>query len=341
MKKNNKSKIDIILEKIFLNLNNRQIKALNYRFGLNSGKELTLQEIGDKLNITRERARQIIKRSLDKIKYVLKSELNEILVFTEEYLKRVGGLRLEDTLLKDVLIYFKDNSKFNYKKLKFFYLAINFPLYYKEDENFRSFLYLDKDSLNKIKDFNKNLLTFFKTKDKNEILEKKFYLEIFKFFSDFNFISILKNFSFNAFGDFGLVSWSEIKPKNIRDKVYLILKKTKKPLHFKDIVREINKYKFDKKKAYFYTVHNELIKDDRFVLVGRGVYGLKEDGYLPGTVKELISYFLKKHGPLTKDKIIELINQQRILKRQTIILNLQNSKNFKRLADGRYFLKEV
>jgi DNA-directed RNA polymerase delta subunit len=55
---------------------------------------------------------------------------------------------------------------------------------------------------------------------------------------------------------------------------YLSLREHKKPLYFKDIVSEIYN-KFDKK-VNPATCHNELIRDKRFILVGRGIYGLKE-----------------------------------------------------------------
>ncbi|MEM4648173.1 MAG: sigma factor-like helix-turn-helix DNA-binding protein [Candidatus Pacearchaeota archaeon] len=343
MKENNLKykKIDEILEKTFSILNNRQIKIINYRYGFQDGKEKTLQEIGDKFNITRERVRQILKRVNEKIKKDLLIFAEELINFSKNYLEKVGGVREEEIFLKDILAYFQDISKNNLKKLKFIYLVLGYPFYYEEDDNFKSFWYLKETDLKKIKKFHEDLMKFFESKNKEDILEKKIHLKYFKDFNILNMLNISKKVGVNLFGDFGLIDWIEIKPKNIRDKIYLVLKKSKKPLHFREIVKEINRLKFDHKKAYPQTVHNELIKDERFVLVGRGIYSLKEFGYLPGTAKELITYFLKKHGPLTKNEVIDLINQQRILKRQTIILNLQNNKNFKRLKDGRYYVKEI
>ena len=95
--------------------------------------------------------------------------------------------------------------------------------------------------------------------------------------------------------------WPEISPKTVRDKIYLVLKKNDEPLHFETIARRINEVKFDDgQKALGPTVHNELIKDDRFVLVGRGMYGLQERGYEPGIAREVIAKVLKEKGPLTR-----------------------------------------
>jgi len=80
----------------------------------------------------------------------------------------------------------------------------------------------------------------------------------------------------NNFGYWGSTASHEIKPKTVNDKIYLILKNTGHPLHFTEIAQKINEIKFDKKSANPATVHNELILDSRYVLTGRGMYGLKE-----------------------------------------------------------------
>ena len=122
----------------------------------------------------------------------------------------------------------------------------------------------------------------------------------------------------------------------MRDKAYLILKKEKKPLHFLDIAKNINKVSFDGKIAHPPTVHNELIRDKRFVLVGRGIYGLREHGFMPGTARDTIARLLASRGPMEKDKIVNMVLSERFLKPNTIFLNLQNRKYFKKLNDGRY-----
>ncbi len=87
------------------------------------------------------------------------------------------------------------------------------------------------------------------------------------------------------------------------------------------------------------TVHNELIRDNRFILVGRGEYGLKEwSQYSGGTVKEVITEILKKaKKALTKEEIIEEVLKRKNVRKQTVIINLSN-KAFKRTKDGRYAL---
>ncbi len=92
----------------------------------------------------------------------------------------------------------------------------------------------------------------------------------------YSLMQSVKNLEQNKYGEWGIADWEEIKPKTVNDKIYLILKHEANPLHFTEIAKRINEMKFDKKTANAATVHNELILDDRYVLVNRGTYGLKE-----------------------------------------------------------------
>ena len=96
------------------------------------------------------------------------------------------------------------------------------------------------------------------------------------------------------------------------------------------------------RKANIATVHNELIKDSRFVLVGRGLYALKEWGYEPGVVKEVIAKVLRAEDkPLTKEEVFQKVLKQRLIKENTILLNLQDKSCFFKDEAGRYTIKEA
>jgi hypothetical protein len=114
------------------------------------------------------------------------------------------------------------------------------------------------------------------------------------------------------------------------------MRKHGSPIHFLDIAKLIEK--LFNKKAHIATTHNELIKDKRFVLVGRGLYALAEWGYLSGVVKDVIKKVLSKHGPLPKDEIIQKVLKERFVKENTILVNLQNNRFFKKDKEGRYHL---
>ena len=139
----------------------------------------------------------------------------------------------------------------------------------------------------------------------------------------------------------GLVKWPTVNPKNIRDKIYVILADGGKPLHFSDIAKTIKQSDFKRKDVTTQAIHNELIKDKRFVLIGRGIYALDEWGYSKGTVSDIITKVLKKAGePLHRDEIVKRVLKSRQVKETTILLNLQSKSEFKRVAKATYTLSE-
>lgn len=153
----------------------------------------------------------------------------------------------------------------------------------------------------------------------------------------YSILKATKKVEQNKFGYWGIHNWREIKPKTINDKIYLILKNHGKPLHFAEIAGKINDVGFDHKNANAATVHNELILDKKYVLVGRGLYALKEWGYKDGAVADVISEILVDQPPLTRDELIEKVLEKRLVKKATIILALMNKKRFNKI-DGKYQL---
>lgn len=138
-------------------------------------------------------------------------------------------------------------------------------------------------------------------------------------------------------GTYGLASWPEINPKNIREKTLYILKQTEKPMHFTEITEQIKRAKFDAKPVTTQAVHNELINGDDFVLIGRGIYALKDWGYLSGTVADVITQILKKaDGPMEREAIVEQVLKQRHVSHNTILINLQDKSKFSRIGKSQY-----
>lgn len=157
----------------------------------------------------------------------------------------------------------------------------------------------------------------------------------------YSILQAAKKIEQNKFGYWGLDDWREIKPKTINDKIYLILKNSGRPKHFAEIAEKINQVGFDKKKANAATVHNELILDEKYILVGRGLYGLKEWGYQKGTVAEVIKKVMVESGrPLSREEIINKVLEQRMVKRATINLVLMNREKFEIVLDGKYKIKD-
>jgi hypothetical protein len=336
-----------ILDNLTSNLNLRQKQILNSRYNLDGRGQKTLAFLGKKFGITRERVRQIqnlILKNLRKNSQKNK-DFKDLIAKIKDTLKKNGGLLRKDIFLNLTSKSINGLNEDNLFLLKEISEEFNF---YEEDKNFHSFYYLKEINLKNIFNFIDKWIKILE-KNKDKVLEGGYH----KLFEDFiknekisknyaiNYISISKKIKVNQYGDIGLVSWPEINPKVIRDKVYLVLKKKKAPLHFTKISEEVNKLSSRKKLISTPTIHNELIKDKRFVLVGRGMYALREWGYEPGTAKDLIIKLLKEEGPLRPQEIILAIQKTRFLKQNTILANLQNKNYFERLADGTYKIKEA
>jgi hypothetical protein len=341
--------VNKIVRDLLSDLPQRQRDIISGRFGL-SGNSATLAKLGDDYSITRERVRQIESLSLDTIKKKKQGEeLSFFIQLVENYLKNAGGIKREDLLLDDIRSLTKapagqaaDNQfKFLLKTSK----AIKFS---KETNSNYSFWYLDESTKKKAMDFVKELLVSLKS-SKEEVLKGKKFDDLFSALAKrkntteetaMNFASVSKKFVKNSYDEFGLSDWREVNPKTASDWAHLVLRKEEKPLHFTEIAKIVNSLR-DNKTVHHQTIHNELIKDNKFVLVGKGMYGLKEFGLIPGTAREVIAHLIKKNGPMTSEKLMNIILQERFVKPNTILINLQSRKYFERLSDGRYTIKEA
>ncbi len=333
---------------ILQGLSPRQKEVVIGRFGFVGSKAgETLAAIGDRMKVTRERVRQIEKSALETISGQIGDNpaCMQILARSKKDLKNAGGVMKKDSLLESAKN-FADGLHENHLALLIeasgaFYL-------YPEDDNFWPFYYLGKNELKAATNFIDKWVGLLESR-KLEILSGSYKTKFVSFVKTNqiqksiaeNFLGISKAIHESPYGDVGLRDWPEIRPATTRDRAYLILKKKAKPLHFTAIAEAINEDRLGGAQvALAPTVHNELIKDTRFVLVGRGIYGLREQGYEPGIAREVIQKILKRQGPLTHKEIVTQMQKQRFFKPNTILINLQNKNFFERLQDGKYRVRE-
>lgn len=343
-----------LVNKALAVLTPREKEVVERRWGIKDGESLTLAEVGDSYGITRERVRQIEATAVNKLKaLVRKGELKDFLGTIASHLKVVGGLRRETLLLDDLKFLLRENAGGSAlgNKVKFLLELSDSPAYAQEDSDFHSYWYASRDDKQKAHNFVSRLVKFLE-KNKSAIISQPISVkDVIKEVATtlnlkeaiaLNYVSLSKQFHVNQYGDFGLADWDELNPKTVRHWANLVLRKERKPLHFTEIATVINKVKKNSSKVVnAQTVHNELIKDSRFVLVGRGMYGLQEFGLMPGTAREVIVRLLKKHGPLKSADLVSFVKQERVFKDNTIFINLQNKKHFSRMPDGRYSIKEA
>jgi len=334
-----------ITKKLLAELPVRSRDVLIKRYGLGKvSKRETLEAIGGEYKITRERVRQIEAFALNLIK---KSEAYTNAEPSFAQLKQsmddFGGVVHEQVFLESLA---KDKSTQNH--IHFILVVAEAFTKLKEDENFHYRWTTNSELATKVHQSLKNLCSNFSEGDliSEPELVNKFLVELKNIkdvsddpqvdqFAD-KWLLLSKNLAKNPLGEWGLAVSPNIRMRGIRDYAYLVLRQNKEPLHFADVAKKINQT-FDRS-AHPATCHNELIKDARFVLVGRGLYALTEWGYSKGTVIEVIQRLLKEKGPLTREEVIEKVLKKRQVKNNTILVNLQNPKFFKKNSDGKFVL---
>ncbi|MCJ7656614.1 MAG: winged helix-turn-helix domain-containing protein [Candidatus Atribacteria bacterium] len=85
-----------------------------------------------------------------------------------------------------------------------------------------------------------------------------------------------------------------MKHKSVADSAYEILIKQKKPLHYREITKELTKIRPLKVKEPYYAVNASMSGDKRFMRIKRGVWGLVKWQYKDANIKySLTSYCLK------------------------------------------------
>ncbi len=340
---------------LFQTLNEREKDVLLRRFGLVSDKKQTLEEIGKGYKITRERVRQIENDSIRKLRALSTDKVKELESLITRLLQRYNGIMEEEHLLDtllDFLTFREDQKDLSKRSLNFMISRlIDSVDRVKSDDELHDILTVKPSSLESVQALLNELVENLANKNKPLDTKELFSLirekDLYKLDTRegaelddliFAHLNLSKRVKQNILGQWGLTDWTVIKPKRINNKVYLIMKKVGKPLHFNEIAELITQAKFDKKVACPATVHNELILDNKFVLVGRGIYALKEWGYKSGTVGEIIENILKKTGPLSKEEIIEKVLGQRLVKKPTIYLALMDKNKFERSSSGEYKL---
>ncbi|MFH1612026.1 MAG: HTH domain-containing protein [bacterium] len=317
---------------------------ISARFGLIDGERQTLEAIGQKYGITRERVRQIVDAVLaDFRKEEIFNSFALAFDVIDEYFEQQGNVVREERLLCNLTETDKNDPE---RGALFFILTLGKPYQrFVESNKFYPLWTNSKDALSKavrlvdivIKDLEKKQtpVSF------DELIASTNKTKI-KLVNDSlgSYLDVAKQISCNNLEQYGLSKWPEINPRGVKDKAYIVFREQKQPLHFRSVAELINQAKLGPGLAQAQTVHNELIKDNRFILVGRGTYALKEWGYQSGTVRDVIVDVLKKSSnPLTKDEIVDKVLANRMVKKNTVLINLQNRDHFIKATDGKYLLK--
>lgn len=321
----------------------REREIITRRFGLFDRKE-TLEQIGELLGITRERVRQLEKAILTRLKVA--SEQNKIASLHEvernliRHLSEKGRVaRIQD--VAEAMIG-KEASPVHRSHIAFVSeLSPNISVVNENDDFHHAIGIKEHADEKKIKANVEEIVKTIKQhgepiqiEDLHAKLNHEHPDHVRALASVSKKLASLKD-------QWGLVKWPIVNPKNIRDKIYVILAENGKPMHFSEIAASIKQSDFKRKDVTTQAIHNELIKDKRFVLIGRGIYALDSWGYSKGTVADIIADVLKKAGePLHRDEIVKRVLKSRQVKETTILLNLQSKPQFKRVSKATYKLAD-
>lgn len=336
-------------------LTDKEQAVLRRRFGLDGQAPKTLEEIGRQFRVTRERIRQIESGAVQKIRRG--RQFRDIVAPIERLLLSIlnahGGVLEEQAFFVEVLSH-AGGAPEQRRALTFVLeqlLAHRFE-HCPAVTVFRSSWKLKAQSLELVRQAIETMAAVIRQQaapiTRTQLLtlfrQQPLYHQHQTWFTEdviLSYVGLATQLARNPFGEYGLTSWGTIVPKRMNDKILLVMRKHGKPLHFTDIAQRINEAGFDSRAAYPPTVHNELILNAEYVLIGRGIYALKEWGYKPGVVADVLVEVLRRaNRPMPRDELIEAVLRQRMVKRNTVMLALTNKKLFHRRPSGEYQLAE-
>lgn len=323
----------------------REREIITRRFGLLDRRE-TLEQIGELLGITRERVRQLEKAILIRLKIAAEEgkipAVHDIERLVVRDLSENGRLaRVSD--ITDRLIG-KAGEANNLSRAHVAFIAELAPklVVVSENDNYHHAIaiseYGDEKAIrSRVDEIVKTIKKHAEPISIEGLHEKLDYENP----SQVRALASVSKLLAHLKDSWGLAKWPTVNPKNIRDKIYVILADNTKPMHFSDIAKSIKESGFKRKDVTTQAIHNELIKDKRFVLIGRGIYALDSWGFSKGTVADIITDVLKNATePLHRDEIVKRVLKSRQVKETTILLNLQSKPQFKRVAKATYVLAD-
>ncbi len=321
----------------------RERTIVEKRFGLSGTKE-TLEQIGETLSVTRERVRQLEKVILVRLRIAAKQNQIPNLPAAEKIIVRnlaeLGRTARVSDLASKIFGNTADNS--NRAALAFLAdISAGLTVVSENDQYHNAIAIADVGDEKGIKAKVDEVVKLIKANKAPITLDALDAQLDYEHPSQIAAIASVSKQLATLNGLWGLSKWPEVNPKNIRDKIYVILESRKEPMHFNDIAQAIAESDFKRKNVTTQAIHNELIKDSRFVLIGRGIYALDTWGYKKGTVSEIITSVLKSAGkPLTREEIVAEVMKSRKVKETTILLNLQNKQLFEKVDKNSFKLHE-
>jgi len=337
-------KLHALIDHLMIVLSDKEKFIIQNRFALENNKRMTLEEIGRHFGVTRERIRQIEKSALRKLERNAQNTNLKILTeFAKALLEKQGGVVQNEHFKKLLMQILPNITKQEIQDLHLA-LVLDPDIYFESNTlKYNPFWRISSFSpkiIKQIADASLKLLQAKKqvipvdkiTQKVNESIGTNFEVKTVE-----NVLRVIKECKFMENG-VGLYAWRHIHPRTLRDKIFYIFRKEKKPLHFQKIASLIKNSNFDSKNVNTQAVHNELIRNSSFILIGRGIYALSEWGFKTGTVADVIEDVLSDGAPRSREEITKAVLDKRHVKTITIYLNLKNKPQFVRVGRDKYTL---
>ncbi|MBQ3309251.1 hypothetical protein IJG78_01080 [Candidatus Saccharibacteria bacterium] len=321
----------------------REKEIISRRFGL-TGQRETLEQIGDMLSITRERVRQLEKAILIRLRVCSEEgEISELAAAEKVIIRNLtetGRIARVSTLADK--IYGRKTTTKERAGLAFLGNISSVLTTIDENDQYHAAIGIaEYGTAPEIKKKVDEIVTLIKKNKQPMTLDELDSKLNYEHPSHIEAIASISKLLASLNGLWGLAKWPTVNPKNIRDKIFVVLENKKEPMHFADIAAAIAESNFKRKNVTIQAIHNELIKDSRFVLIGRGIYALDSWGYKKGTVSDIIKDILgKANKPLTREEIVREVLHSRKVKETTILLNLQNKDFFEKVGKNSYKIAE-
>lgn len=319
----------------------REREIISRRFGL-SGQKETLEQIGELLNITRERVRQLEKAILVRLRIGAdEGQIEELAAAEKLIIRNLTELgRIARTTDLADRIYGRKATPAERAKLTFISAISNNLTTIDENDLYYAAIgiaeYGDAKTIHTRVD---EIVDVIKKHKEPMTLDQLDEALDYEHPDHIKALASVSKLLATLNGLWGLAKWPTVNPRNIRDKIFVVLEAKKEPMHFSDIADAIAKSEFRRKNVTIQAIHNELIKDSRFVLIGRGIYALSSWGYTKGTVSDIIAHILKEAGtPLSREEIVKRVLHARKVKETTVLLNLQNKQLFTKIDKDTYTL---
>ena len=336
-----KIQVKQLVDKALESLTDQQRRVLVLRFGLDGKKKRTLQEIADEYSLTRERIRQVQNIAISKLREdECASLLSAAFTHLEEMLRSCGGAASADALC--AVCQFATKAEQNYVHLLLTVGDSFNPSSATDDV--AHYWYIDdkhKDAIDTtlqrihahVESKEDALFTEDELKNVFESVSQE-YQEYLPAYTDT--VNLSYKVKKNPLGEWGLATHPEIALSGLAGYIRVVLRESGEPLHFSEIAGRVSKIKGEE--CHRGSCHNELVRRDEFILVGRGLYALESMGYRPGTIADIIVAGMKECGPMTQKEVIDYVSKERHVKAQSIILTLGKKGMFAKDERSRYFL---